>query len=62
MAQRERWHVEWKGKRVRLGEVAVQHGVAFAARLFDVSYDVARYWRDKELDPLLHNGQHGGYR
>jgi hypothetical protein len=60
--QRDRWRDEWRGNRERLGRVAAQHGVGFAAQLFDVSYRKARYWRDKEQDLLYHNGQHGGYR
>jgi len=30
--------------------------------VFGVSFDTARYWHRKELDPTFRNGQHGGYR
>jgi hypothetical protein len=37
-------------------------GLAAAARAFNVSKQLAQYWRTKLIDPTFHNGSHGGIR
>ena len=45
-----------------LGRTAASMGPSEAARLAGVTVKMARYWRDKVLDPTFHPGSWGGHR